>query len=110
MASFINGFSNRKSERICLLLISVIMGLLFWKLFSVLQRDFTEVNTRIQKGTMINLNDNKTADNISNLLKKGLYYEDPKDIAFISETVAATKDSNSTIDNAGELNKKKYFV
>ncbi len=33
-------FNNRKLERLCLLLIGVIMGFLFWKLFSVLQRDF----------------------------------------------------------------------
>ena len=54
-------FNNRKLERICLLLIGIIMGLLFWKLFSVLQRDFAEVNTRMENGTMINLNAGKPA-------------------------------------------------
>ena len=53
-------FSNRKLERLCLLAIAVIMGLLFWKLFSVLQRDFAEANERLQNGTMMNLNENRS--------------------------------------------------
>ena len=51
MSILMKWFSNRKPERICLLVIAVIMGLLFWKLFSVLQRDFTEVNARLENGT-----------------------------------------------------------
>ncbi|HEV8084691.1 MAG TPA: FtsW/RodA/SpoVE family cell cycle protein [Chitinophagaceae bacterium] len=103
-------FSNRKLERLCLLLIGIIMGFLFWKLFSVLQRDFAEVNTRIENGTMINLNAGKAAESMKDLLKKGLYFEDPKDIAFIAATISAIKDTGSVIGNIGTLNKKRYFV
>ncbi len=103
-------FKNRKLERICLLLIGIIMGLLFWKLFTVLQRDFAEVNIRIENGTMINLNAGKSAESMKSLLKKGLYYEDPKDIAFIATAVSLAKDKASKLDNLGELNKKFFFV
>ena len=43
-------------------------------------------------------------------MTKGLYFEDPKDIAFIAATLSAVKDTGSAIDNIGALNKKRYFV
>src|SRR5664279_2159658 len=101
---------NRKTERLCLILIGVIMALLFWKLFTVLQRDFAEVDSRMDNGTMINLNAGKPAEAIAGLLKKGMYFEDPKDIAFVAATVAGAKDPGAFIDNIGTLNKKPYFV
>src|ERR1019366_1350439 len=103
-------FVNRKTERLCLVLIGAIMALLFWKLFTVLQRDFAEVDTRVDNGTMINLNAGNTAEAMTEILKKGMYFEDPKDIAFIAAAVAAAKEPGSTIDNIGTLNKKQYFV
>lgn len=109
MSDVIQWFKNRKLERICLLLITGIMGLLFWKLFSVLERDFSEANTRLANGTMINLNAGKPAESMERLLKTGLYFEDTKDIRFIATTLSA-KDTGPVIDNVGELNKKRYFV
>ncbi|MEO5985279.1 MAG: hypothetical protein ABIP80_07205, partial [Ferruginibacter sp.] len=108
--SFSNLFRNRKLERLCLVLIAVIMGLLFWKLYTVLQRDFLDVEARLAKGTMINLNDNRPADRMRILLQRGLYFEDPKDIELIAATVAKGQGSALTLDNTGELNKKNYFV
>lgn len=110
MSYFSRWFSNRKLERLCLLLIGIVMGFLFWKLFSVLQRDFAEANTRLENGTMINLNGGKPAEAMKDLLTKGLYFEDPKDIAFIAAAVSAVKNTGSVIDNIGALNKKRYFV
>ncbi|MEO6542405.1 MAG: cell cycle protein, partial [Ferruginibacter sp.] len=110
MSIFMQWFSNRKLERSCLLVIAVIMGLLFWKLFSVLQRDFAEVNTRMENGTMINLNDNRNYENMTNLLQRGMYFEDPKDISFIASTVATSSDTTVIMANVGELNKKDLFV
>ncbi len=109
MSSLVQWFNNRKLERLCLVLIGVIMGLLFWKLFSVLERDFAQVHIRLENGTMIKLNDGKPAENMERLLKTGLYFEDPKDIAFVAATLSA-KHTGSAMDNVGELNKKKYFV
>ena len=110
MSALIQWFNKRKLERMCLLLIGGVMGLLFWKLFYVLQRDFSEVDGRMENGTMINLNTGNPGETMTGLLKKGLYFEDPKDIAFIAAALSAIKDTGSSIDNTGALNKKKYFV
>ncbi|MEP6948520.1 MAG: FtsW/RodA/SpoVE family cell cycle protein [Ginsengibacter sp.] len=110
MASLVTWYSKRKLERLALVLISIVMALLFGKMFSVLQRDFTEVNTRMENGTMVNLNNTSDTGSIKNLLKKGLYFEDQKDIEFIASTIKAAKDPSVIIDNSGELNKQKYFV
>src|SRR6185437_2989727 len=110
MSNAVQRVGNRKTERLCLVLIGVIMTLLFWKLFTVLQRDFAEVDSRVENGTMINLNAGNTADAMTELLKKRMYFEDPKDIAFIVATVAAAKEPGAVIDNIGTLNKKQYFV
>lgn len=105
-----NRFGNRKLERACLLAIAVIMALLFWKLFSVLQRDFAEAGTRLQNGTMMNLNEAGKSGSMTKLLEKGMYFEDPKDIAFIAATISAAKHSDEKLANVGELNKKDLFV
>ncbi|MEO7306532.1 MAG: FtsW/RodA/SpoVE family cell cycle protein, partial [Ferruginibacter sp.] len=110
MSIFMKWFSNRTLERCCLLVIAVIMGLLFWKLFSVLQRDFAEVHTRMENGTMINLNDNRNYENMTTLLQRGMYFEDPKDVSFIASTVATARDTTVIMANVGELNKKDLFV
>src|SRR5437868_6422662 len=110
MKSLASLFNNRKLERLALVLITVVMALLFRKMFNALQRDFTEVNARMENGTMVNLNDITDTGSIKNLLKKGFYFEDPKDIQFIASTIKAAKDPSLTIDNTGELNKQRYFV
>ena len=110
MFPLIQWFKNRKLERFCLLLIGIIMGLLFWKLYTVLQRDFTEVTARLENGTMINLNAGNPAESMESLLKKGMYFEDPKDIAFIKTVVSLAKDTALKLDNLGELNKKKFSL
>ncbi|MEP7229202.1 MAG: FtsW/RodA/SpoVE family cell cycle protein [Ginsengibacter sp.] len=103
-------FKNRKAERICMLLIGIIMALLFWKLYTVLQCDFTEVETRIGNGTMINLNTGRPGESMTEVLKKGMYFEDPKDIAFIAATMATAKGDGSVMENIGTLNKNQYFL
>jgi len=109
MSDLAQWFKNRKLERLSLVLIGSIMGLLFWKLFTVLQRDFAEVPSRLANGTMINLNEPNVSANMRKLLKTGLYFEDDKDIAFIASSLDK-KENTGTLDNVGELNKKKYYV
>ena len=110
MTSHTTWFNGRKLERLTLALISIVMILLFIKMFSVLRRDFAEVNSRIENGTMVNLNDLNDSANIKNLLTKGLYFEDQKDVNFIASTIKAAKDPSAVIENVGELNKQRYFV
>ncbi|HEX8357287.1 MAG TPA: FtsW/RodA/SpoVE family cell cycle protein [Segetibacter sp.] len=87
------------------------MALLFFKLFTVLQKDFADVPARLKNGTMMNLNDTQSGERMKALLQKGFYLEDQRDINLISSVVESGKASTSeVIDNIGELNKKKYNV
>ena len=101
---------NRNLERLCLFFITIIMALLFWKIYTVLQRDFVDVNSRLANGTMINLNDDRGKERMRILLTRGLYYEDPRDIELIATVFGRAKDSTANMDNSGELNKKNFFV
>jgi cell division protein FtsW (lipid II flippase) len=102
---------GRGTERLFLLLISIGTGLLFYQMYTVLQKDFEEVPRRLKEGTMINLNDDKPAERVKLLLTRGYYYEDPRDIALISQKVAEGRSKGpAVIDNIGELNKRAYSV
>ena len=101
---------TRNKERIVLLAITIVLTFLFYSLFTVLQRNFAEVPQRLANGTMINLNENNPGQRIKMLLEKGFYFEDPRDVQFISSVVTRQMNSNETIDNIGELNKSKYNV
>ena len=48
---------NRNTERIFLLLITIVMAVMFYKIYIVINTDFSDVPARLQQGTMINLND-----------------------------------------------------
>jgi cell division protein FtsW (lipid II flippase)/cell division protein FtsI/penicillin-binding protein 2 len=100
----------RKKERIFLLLTAIVLGLLFFRLFYVLQQNFTDVDRRLAEGTMVNLNAPHPAQNLTKLLTKGYYFEDKRDIDLIENTVAAKTSAGAKFDNIGELNKLKYNV
>ena len=103
--------SGRRFERLFLALLAIVFGLLFLSLFLVLRRDFQEVDKRISEGSMVNLNAGKTAERINNLMVRGYYFEDKKDVALIRSVVEqGNLKANTTIDNIGELNKRKFFV
>src|SRR6516165_4865428 len=102
---------NRNTERIFLLLISIVMGVLFYKMYLVLNADFTEVPTHLKNGTMINLNDPHPEQNMKLLLQKGHYFRDERDIDLISSTFAKARSADSAkMDNIGDLNKKQYSI
>lgn len=102
---------NRKVERIFLLLITLILGALFVTLYLAQQQNFEEVNQRLTNGTMMDLNAPAPGKQLKNLLTKGYYFEDKKDIALIEDVVSNGLSGNKDIiDNIGELNKRKFFV
>lgn len=111
MSAAVRQSINRNTERIFLLLISMVMGVLFYKIYIVLNADFKDVPSRLQSGTMINLNDAHPAQNMKLLLQKGRYFRDERDIDLISSTFerARLADSNAII-NTGDLNKRQYSV
>lgn len=105
------GSVSRSTERIFLLLITIVISVLFCKLFIKLKRDFADVPERLSNGTAMNLNDDKPGERIKVLLNKGFYFRDKRDIDLISSVVANRKNkSEGIIENIGELNKSKYNV
>ncbi|GAA4310430.1 hypothetical protein GCM10023149_05100 [Mucilaginibacter gynuensis] len=101
---------SRGKERLFLLLITILLSLLFYRLHTVLQLRFADVDKRLQDGTMINLNDKAPAASLRRLLQKGYYFDDKRDIALIEATVAQNINIGDQIDNIGELNKRKYYI
>lgn len=101
---------SRKKERLFLLLAGIILSLFFIRLFFVLQRNFADVDKRLQDGTMVNLNAPNPAQNLKRLLEKGYYFEDENDINLIENIVAQRINTGKKFDNIGELNKQKYNI
>jgi cell division protein FtsW (lipid II flippase) len=102
--------TGRGKERIFLLLITIILVLLFYRLHSVLQLRFADVDQRLNDGTMVNLNAKNPAANFKDLLIKGYYFDDKSDINLIESVVAQGISTGEKIDNIGELNKRKYYI
>ncbi|NOW95096.1 FtsW/RodA/SpoVE family cell cycle protein [Mucilaginibacter sp. SG564] len=101
---------SRGMERLFLLLTGIMLVALFGKLYFVLQQKFVDVDKRLQDGTIVNLNTPNTARNVAALLQKGYYFDDPKDVDYIRSTIASKVNIGEEIDNAGELNKRRYYV
>ncbi|WP_158827617.1 FtsW/RodA/SpoVE family cell cycle protein [Mucilaginibacter lacusdianchii] len=102
--------AGRGKERLFLLLIAVVLGLLFYRLYTVIQQRFADVDRRLKDGTMVNLNAKDPAGHLKVLLEKGYYFEDKRDVALIESIVADRYSSDQQTDNIGELNKRKYFI
>ena len=111
MASNRTWFKVRITERLFLLLVSLVMAVLFFQLYGVLKKDFEEVPGRLANGTIMNLNADKPAERIQLLLKRGFYFKDNKDIELVSSVIArGLTIHDEEIDNIGELNKSKYNI
>ncbi len=101
----------RTIERVFIVLIAAIFGVLFFQLYHVLQAGFTEVPARLANGTMINLNAPNSSSNIKTLLQKGYYLTDEKDAALAAAVVIeGLKNRDEAIDNVGELNKSAFYI
>ena len=102
---------GRNTERLFLLLSTIILGLLFFQLHGVLERDLEEVPQRLANGSMMNLNDDQPGQRLNKLLQEGFYFEDRRDINLITRVITAQlRSDEASIENIGELNKRKYFV
>ena len=102
---------GRSMERIFVLLISALFAFIFFKLYSVLKKDFEEVAQRTSEGSMMNLNDPDPGPRMKVLLQRGFYFEDPKDIELVRSVITQRLHPEAeSIDNIGELNKRKYDV
>src|SRR6188768_801711 len=100
--------ANRNIERWFLLFVVILLSLFFFRLYTVLQLRFDDVDTRLKDGTMINLNAKNPAAAVRHLLEKGYYFDDKRDVDLIETTVAAALKPGEQIDNVGELNKRRF--
>lgn len=102
---------GRGMERFFLLLGTVVLGLLFFQLYTILQKDFAAVPQRLSDGSIVNLNAENPGGKVRALLQKGFYLEDNRDIALVSSVLTTRlRDDLEPVDNIGELNKRKYYV
>ncbi|MBD1391538.1 FtsW/RodA/SpoVE family cell cycle protein [Mucilaginibacter glaciei] len=101
---------SRLKERLFLLLIAALFLFLFFRLFTVLQLRFADVDKRLQDGTMVNLNAKDPAGQTKAMLTRGYYLDDKRDIDLITTTIANNIGTGQKIDNIGELNKRKYYL
>ena len=102
--------ASRKKERLFLFLIAAVLLVLFVRLFMVLEGGFTDVGKRLKDGTMVNLNAKDPARRLAEMLQKGFYFDDQRDIDLIEKTIASGINNGTTFDNIGELNKKRFNV
>lgn len=110
MASM-SGIRARNLERTFIILIGALLAFYFFRLFTLYQERFRDVPERLANGTLINLNAGNRAVQLKNLLERGYYFEDKKDIEFIRASVsAATALQPGELDNIGELNKRQFDV
>ena len=100
---------SRKKERLFLVLIGLLLGLLFLRLYEIHQKSFTDVDKRLHDGTMVNLNAKNPAGNFTRLLQKGFYFDDPKDIELIGSVVGKQM-TGTPFDNIGDLNKSRFNI
>jgi len=101
---------SRKKERLFIFLIAAVLLVLFGRLFMVQQDSFADVDKRLKDGTMVNLNARDPARRLAEMLQKGYYFDDQRDIDLVEKTIAAGLAGGVKFDNIGELNKKRFNV
>lgn len=101
---------GRSQERIFLGLIAIILLALFFRLYGVLQERMKDVNERLTKGTIVNLNTPDPATAIKGLLKNSYYLDDPLDIELIGNTISNKQLPGQVFSNIGDLNKRNFNV
>ena len=98
-------------ERIFILLIAIVLGVLFDKLYTILKADFEEVPKRLADGSMVNVNEGKVGEKMHRLLTTGFYFEDPADARLASLVINQSfAVRENEMDNIGELNKDEFNV
>lgn len=101
---------SRKQERLFLGLVVILLAMLFFRLFAVLQNRMKDVDQRLKEGTIVNLNGADPAERLKALLSGSHYLDDPKDIDFIGAAISNAHLPGEHFTNTGDLNKRKYNV
>jgi cell division protein FtsW (lipid II flippase) len=110
LSKYQTGNRNRQKERLFIGLLSVVLLLLFFKLFGVLQQRLKGTEQKLAKGTIVNLNSPNPEKGVMRVLSQGNYDLDARDIAYIGTILKDRLHSEEAFENIGELNKRKYYV
>ncbi|WP_432713155.1 FtsW/RodA/SpoVE family cell cycle protein [Pedobacter sp.] len=104
------GNGKRRKERLFIGLISVVLLLLFFKLFGVLQFRLEGTESKLAEGSIVNLNGPEPVKAIRKVLSTGNYDLDKQDIAYVSSIMDSRLQVGEPFRNIGELNKTKFDV
>jgi len=110
MPKEITGKGGRGQERLFLALTGILILVLFFRLFDVLQEKMKPVNAGLAAGTIVNLNAADPAKAVKDLLAKGYYLDDASDRALVSSTISSRLETGERFTNIGDLNKRKFNV
>lgn len=101
---------GRTRERLYLSIISILLLLSFYQLFTVLQGRWKDTERKMAEGTVVNLNGPEPARALQQLLTGSHYLEDARDVHLIGRTVAAALTPGEKFTNTGELNKRRFYL
>ncbi len=98
-------------ERVYLLGATALLLVFFVQLFLNLEPVLDRADEGYANGSVINLRAGMKAATLRNLLAKGTYYTDPRDIDLVVDSLPARlnraqKEGTATLDNVGAINKR----
>ena len=110
LSKYQHGNGIRRNERLFIGLLSVVLLLLFFKIFGVLEGRLAGTDKQLATGNIVNLNGPDPINNIRRVLTTGNYDLDRRDVAYIGAVLENSLEKGEAFENIGELNKKAYYV
>lgn len=97
-------------ERPYLLVATLLLLVLFIRLYINLQPALDRAEQAYAAGTALNLKSGLTSGAIRQLLSRGSYYADNRDIALIADSLAAKLRREDALENVGGINKRNFSI
>jgi cell division protein FtsW (lipid II flippase) len=110
LSKYNSGNGTRRKERLFIGLLSVVLLLLFFKLFGVMQTRLAGTESKLAERSIVNLNGPDPVKAIRGVLTTGNYDLDRRDITYIGAVLENRLQSGEEFENIGELNKREYYV
>ena len=98
------------SGRLYMLGASIVLLLLFGRLYMNLFPGLSQAKQALANGQAVTLDAGLKSAPIQRLLNSGNYYSDPKDVAFVADSLSAKLRQNGALDNLGAINKRQFSV
>lgn len=98
------------SERSYLLGATALLLLLFVRLYSNRQPALDQAEQDYQTGVKVNLQPGLKSATIARLLRQGNYFNDPRDIALVADSLPAKLRREGSPENLGAINKRAFAI